>query len=206
MSKIADQLRDWITGLLGIVPGRSGRLLRRLYYRSVLAAGGARLSVGRNVEIACPHNIRLGDVAYLVDGAVLRACGNARLTIGNRFAANGNARIIADSGGEILIGACVMVGPNVVIRASNHRTDDPCRPMLEQGQTGGRIVIGDDVWIGANAVIVPNVTIGSHVIVAAGAVVTRDVPDFAIVGGVPARVIADRRKRDYPPADPDAGS
>ena len=202
MSKIAEELRDWITGLLGVVPGRIGRLLRRIYYRSVLAAGGARLSVGKNVEIACPGNIRLGDEAYLVDGAVLRACGNAHLTIGNRFAANGNARIIADNGGEIVIGNCVMVGPNVVIRASNHRTDDPDRPMWEQGQSGGRIVIGDDVWIGANAVIVPNVNIGSHVVVAAGAVVTRDVPDYAVVVGVPARVIADRRERSSPAVPP----
>ena len=195
MTKIAEELRDWITGFLGVIPGRCGRLLRRLYYRSLLAAGGAHLSIGRNVEIGCPGNIRFGDEAYLVDGAVLRACDNARLTIGNRFAANGNARIIADNGGEIVIGAHVMVGPNVTIRASNHHTDDPDRPMWDQGQTGGRIVIGDDVWIGANAVIVPNVTVGSHVVIAAGAVVTRDVPDYAVAAGVPARVIADRRER-----------
>jgi acetyltransferase-like isoleucine patch superfamily enzyme len=195
MNKIAEELRDWITGLLGIVPERIGRLLRRLYYRGALAASGKRLSVGRNVEIVCPGNIRLGDEAYLVDGAILRARGNARLTIGNRFAANGNARIVADNGEEIMIGTCVMVGPNAVIRASNHRTDDTGRPMLDQGQTGGRIVIGDDAWIGVNAVIVLNVTIGSHVIAAAGAVITRDVPDYAVVAGVPARVIADRRDR-----------
>jgi len=206
MNRIAEELRDWTTGLLGIVPGRIGRLLRRIYYRCVLAASGARLSVGRNVEIACPHNIRLGEETYLVDGAVLRACGNARLTIGNRFGANGNARIIADNGGEILIGACVMVGPNVVIRASNHGAERIDVPMWEQGHTGGRIVIGDDVWIGANAVIVPNVTIGSHVVIAAGAVVTRDVPDYAVVAGVPARVIADRRQRTGGAATRDPGA
>ena len=83
----------------------------------------------------------------------------------------------------------------VLAKISNHRIEDPDRTMWDQGQTGGRIVIGDDVWIGASAVIVPNVTVGSHVVIAAGAVVTRDVPDYAIVAGVPARVIGDRRDR-----------
>ena len=55
--------------------------------------------------------------------------------------------------------------------------------------------IGDDVWIGANVVIVPDVTIGAHAIVAAGAVVTRDIPEYAVAAGVPARVIGDRREK-----------
>jgi len=99
-----------------------------------------------------------------------------------------------------------MVGPNVVIRASNHGAERIDVPMWDQGHTGGRIVIGDDVWIGANAVIVPNVTIGSHVVIAAGAVVTRDVPDYAVVAGVPARVIADRRQRAGGAATRDPGA
>jgi acetyltransferase-like isoleucine patch superfamily enzyme len=51
------------------------------------------------------------------------------------------------------------------------------------------VVIGDDVWIGANAVILPGVTIGRHCVVAAGAVVTKDVPDNTVVGGIPAKVL-----------------
>ena len=54
--------------------------------------------------------------------------------------------------------------------------------------------IGDDVWIGARVIILPGVTIGSHCIIGAGAVVTRDVPDYAIVGGVPAKVIRYRNE------------
>ena len=189
---LREELEDWMAALLAAVPGRAGRLLRRWYYGWALAASGERLSIGRGVEIGCPGNIELGGDIYLVEGAVLRACGESRLRISGRFAANGNARVIADFG-EIEIGRGVMLGPNVVIRASNHATSQIELPIWEQGQTGGRIVIGDDVWIGANAVIVPNVTIGSHVIVAAGAVVTRDVPDYAVVAGVPARVVSDRR-------------
>ena len=119
--------------------------------------------------------------------------------MGSRITINGNARVVADFG-IIEIGSGIMIGPNVVIRASNHGTVRPDIPIWEQGQTGGRIVVGDDVWIGANAVIVAGVTVGSHVVVAAGAVVTRDVPDYAVVAGVPAKVIADRRERSTSPA------
>ena len=206
LTLILDELRDWATALLAAIPGRIGRLLRRLVYHAAFARSGLVISIGEQVEIACPRNISLGSEIYLVRGSALRACVAARITIGDRFAANSNARIIADNGGEIVIGNGVMVGPNVVIRASNHEAGRVEVPIWEQGQTGGRIAIGDDVWIGANAVIVTNVTIGSHVIVAAGAVVTHDVPDFAIVAGVPARVIADRRERANPSADRDAGS
>jgi galactoside O-acetyltransferase len=98
-------------------------------------------------------------------------------------------------GGRIVIGNDVMIGPNAVLRASNHGAERIDVPMWNQPHTGGTIEIGDDVWIGANVVVVPNVKIGSHAIVAAGAVVTRDVPDYALAAGVPARVIGDRRDK-----------
>jgi galactoside O-acetyltransferase len=205
MNILIEEFWDWLTAVADSVPGRTGRLLRRWLYRAVLAKAGPRLSVGRGVVIACPRNIRMGNEIFLVDGTVLRACVDAEIVIGDRFGANGNARLIADIGGRILIGNDVIVGPNVVIRASNHRAACTDIPMREQGHTGGRIEIGDDVWIGANAVILPNVTIGSHAIVAAGAVVTRDVPDYAVVAGVPARVIADRKQRQGIPV-PDVGA
>jgi acetyltransferase-like isoleucine patch superfamily enzyme len=64
----------------------------------------------------------------------------------------------------------------------------------EQGHSGGKIVIEDDVWIRANAVITPDVIIGKGAVVAAGAVVTSDVPPYQIVGGVPAKTIANRKE------------
>ena len=192
---IADECWAWLTAIADAIPGRTGSLLRRWLYRAALAQSGPVLSVGRGVEIACPGNISLGNHVYLAPHAVLRACENAQIVIGKRFGANGNARLIADKGGRIVIGDDVMIGPNVVIRASNHGAQDLDVPMWDQPHTGGTIRIGDDVWIGANAVIVPDVTIGSHAIVAAGAVVTRDIPEYAIAAGVPARVIADRRDK-----------
>lgn len=194
MTKILEEIRDWWVALLDCIPGRIGRLLRRIHYRAVLAGSGPVLSIGEHVDIGCPGRIMLGNEIYLVPGAVLRACGGGSLRMGSRITINGNARIVADFG-SIEIGSGIMIGPNVVIRSSNHQTARHDIPIWEQGQTGGRIVVGDDVWIGANAVIVAGVTVGSHVVVAAGAVVTRDVPDYAVVAGVPAKVIGDRRER-----------
>jgi acetyltransferase-like isoleucine patch superfamily enzyme len=71
---------------------------------------------------------------------------------------------------------------------------DPGRPVKDQPVTSRGIRIGADVWIGANAGVTDGVSVGDHAVVAMGAVVTRDVPEWALVGGVPARIIGDRRK------------
>jgi len=102
--------------------------------------------------------------------------------------------INADINCEITIEKNVIVGPNVVMRASNHNYERIDIPIRNQGHVSGTIVVREDVWIGANAVILPNVTIGRGVIVAAGAVVTNDVDDYEIVGGVPAKSIGSRAK------------
>ena len=96
--------------------------------------------------------------------------------------------------GPLQIGDNVMMGPDVIIYTSNHETSDTTLSMSEQGFTNPeRVTIKDDVWIGARAIILPGVTIGHGVIIAAGAVVTKDVPDWAVIGGVPAKVIKFRK-------------
>ncbi len=71
----------------------------------------------------------------------------------------------------------------------NHVFDDPTRPFIDQGITAEGIVVEDDVWLGAASVITDGVRIGKGAVVAAGAVVTNDVPPHTVVGGVPAKVI-----------------
>ena len=100
----------------------------------------------------------------------------------------------ANIGPGVTIGNDVMMGPDCNIYTRNHKHDRTDIPMRLQGYEDIKAVcIKDDVWIGSGVTIMPGVTIGKGAILGTGAVVTHDVPDFAIVGGVPARVIKSRR-------------
>ena len=91
--------------------------------------------------------------------------------------------------GPVCIGNHVNLAQGITVTALNHNFADTNRRIDEQDISTRPVVIGDDVWIGANAVILPGVTIGRHVVVAAGAVVTKDVPDSCVVAGIPAKVV-----------------
>jgi galactoside O-acetyltransferase len=188
------ELSTWLEGVLRWMPGAVGARSRRLYYSRRLEACGGLLGVPTGVWRGTA-NISLGDAVSLGIGTQLYAGlaeRDARLHIGDRTALNTNVMINADLGGDISVGTDVLIGPNVVIRATNHRFDRGDIPINQQGHSGGMIVVGDDVWIGANCVILTNVRIGNGAVIAAGAVVTKDVPSDAIAGGVPAKVIGHR--------------
>jgi acetyltransferase-like isoleucine patch superfamily enzyme len=91
--------------------------------------------------------------------------------------------------GPVTIGGHVNLAQGITVTALNLNFSDTTRRIDEQGISTNPVTIEDDVWIGANAVILPGVTIGQHAVVAAGAVVTADVPANTVVGGVPARII-----------------
>lgn len=91
--------------------------------------------------------------------------------------------------GPVEIGSHVNIAQGVVISALNHNFEDKGKCIDEQGVSTDKITICDDVWIGANATILGGVTIGSHSVVAAGAVVTKNVPPNTLVGGIPAKII-----------------
>ena len=91
--------------------------------------------------------------------------------------------------GPVTIGHHVNLAQGITVTALNHNFDDPKKRIDEQGVSTKPVVIEDDIWIGANAVILPGVTIGHHTVVAAGAVVTKDVPPHSLVAGVPAKII-----------------
>ena len=107
------------------------------------------------------------------------------IRIGKNFFANHNCTIL-DSGG-VTIGDNVMFAPNVALYTVSHPLDAELRG--EQWEHGAHITIGDNVWIGGSAVVLGGVSIGANSVIAAGAVVTRDIPPDSLAAGVPARVI-----------------
>ena len=107
---------------------------------------------------------------------------------------NSGVGINCEMNGPVTIGNDVMMAPEVVIYTSGHAYDSLDVPMWKQGSTEvKRVVIGNDVWIGRRVIIMPGVNIGDGSIIGAGAVVTKDVPPYSVVGGVPAKVLKMRK-------------
>lgn len=91
--------------------------------------------------------------------------------------------------GPVFIGNQVILAQNVTISGLNHKYDDISKPILAQGITTSLVVVGDESWIGANAIITAGVHIGKHCVVGAGSVVTKDIPDYSVAVGNPAKVV-----------------
>lgn len=141
-----------------------------------------RSSVGKCLFDHCGTNINIEQGANF---------GNGRgISIGNNSGLGINCKVR----GPLTIGNDVMMGPDVMIFTSNHETSRIDTPMRLQGSAKIKpVTIGDDVWIGARVIILPGVTIGQGAILAANAVVTKDVPEYAVVGGNPAKLIKFRK-------------
>jgi acetyltransferase-like isoleucine patch superfamily enzyme len=93
---------------------------------------------------------------------------------------------------KVVIGNNVLIAPRVSIMASMHNYSKKSELIRSQGTSGGDVVIGDDVWIGTNAVVLPGVHIGLGAVIGANAVVNKDIPQYAIAVGIPAKVIGYR--------------
>jgi len=113
-----------------------------------------------------------------------RLSGDPKITIGDNFYMNANCHIL----GEITIGNDVMIGPKTVIWGRDHGIVKNT-PMKMQEHIKQSIVIGNDVWIGANVTILKGVNIANGVVIGAGSVVVKDIPEYAIVVGNPAKIV-----------------
>jgi acetyltransferase-like isoleucine patch superfamily enzyme len=129
-----------------------------------------------------------GQDVVFAQGALLRYPEN--ISIGSTVFLNRGTTVTARA--PVSIGSNVLIGPGVVIDSGDHVFQDPGKPINSQGYFRAPIIVESDIWIGAHAVILRGVTLGQGCVVAAGAVVTKTVPPFTIVGGVPAKEIGRR--------------
>ena len=201
--------------LVSGVPGALGLALRARLYPWVLQSCGRDVMFGAHVILRHPHKIRIGDHVALDDNVTLDAKGTANqgISLGNEVFI-GRSSILACKDGEIELedgvnvsyqclifsGSVVRVGRKSLLAAQSylvgggHDFEALDRPVVEQGRPSKGIDIGPGCWIGAGAKVLDGVRVGQDAIIAANAVVTQDVPAFAIVGGIPARIIRDRRE------------
>ena len=147
---------------------------------------GRHSVIHRSVRLDTPpyRKFRLGDYSVIESFACINnAVGD--VIIGDHTRVGLHNTII----GPVTIGSHVNLAQGITVTALNHNFADSEKRIDEQGVSTTSVVIEDDVWIGANAVVLPGVRIGNHSVIAAGAVVTKDVPPHSIVAGVPAKVI-----------------
>ena len=131
-----------------------------------------------NYLISCGRNLRVKKGAEISPNS--RVGNNSELGTRSLIQAN------------VTIGDNVIMGPDIKIYSRNHKSSRIDLPIQEQGKEYLNTKIGNDVWIGANVIILAGVTVGNHCILAAGSIVTKDVEDYSIVGGNPAKLIKKR--------------
>lgn len=196
------------------VPGAFGLLLRSKLYPMILGKVGRNVAFGANIAIRHPSKIEIGDNVVIDDGCVLDAKGeeNRGLKIGNGVFVGRNT-ILTCHDGDIVLEDNVNIGFNCVISSlgsivikknhlmaafcylvgGDHMADRTDIPILNQGRTAKGIVVDENVWLGAGVAVLDGTTVGRDSIVGAHAVVSKDLPEYSISVGAPAKPIRDRR-------------
>lgn len=163
-------------------------------------AFGAGSTIGEPMlGLVNPSGVRIGsdvDIGAYAFLEALSAPGDVVIEVGDGTYIGPFLRLTAVGG--VTIGSKVLIADRVYLSDSGHVYEDVTRPIRGQGlRTGRRLVIEDGAWVGVGAAIVGNVRIGRNAVVGANAVVTRDVDDFTVVAGNPARVVRRHNGTDW---------
>ncbi len=200
--------------LLGVVFDRGVQVMRGAVKRLRIKKCGGLLFCGKRVKIRSGRKLYLGRNVIFEDNVFINALSKSGVIIGRNVSIGrnsiiectgvirelGEGLVIGDNvgiapnafiavRGRVTIGENTIFGPGVSIHAENHLFGDPFKPIRLQGAGRKGITIGRDCWIGSKVVILDGVKIGNGCVVAAGAVVNGDIPDYAVAGGVPAKII-----------------
>lgn len=195
------------------------QLIRGFFYRVRFRSIKGYLFIGKNVQILNPQLITTGRSLTIKDHATIQALSKNGIHFGNNVMIGrysliectgvirslGESLVVGDNSnfgdynfigvrGPVRIGENVLFGPRVCIHAENHNIDRLDLPIRLQGESRVGVTIEDDCWIGSGVVILDGVTIGNGSVIAAGAVVTKSIPPYSIVAGVPAKLIRTRKQ------------
>jgi acetyltransferase-like isoleucine patch superfamily enzyme len=166
-------------------------LMRRVLMHAMCKAVGHDLQVGPNVVLKHPETMEFGDCVFIGAQVMIQGRFEGKCSIGNHVWIGPQAYFDAR---DLVLEDYVGWGPGAKVLGSVHTGSPLGEPIISTDLEIRPVTIGFGADIGMNACILPGLHIGAHSIVGAGAVVTDDVPEYAIVAGVPARVIRDRRE------------
>jgi acetyltransferase-like isoleucine patch superfamily enzyme len=206
---------ELITCMFGLMSGALGYVFRKIFYKRLIGTCGSGVVFGRNVTIRHPSKIHIGSNVIIDDNVVLDAKGGGDgITLGDNVLIARNT-ILSCKGGSIKIGdntnigmnclfqseSKIDVGPNIVmasycylVAGGNHGIDRTDIPIIQQPPVSrGGIVIEENCWLGARVTVIDGVTVGRDTVLGAGAVAIRDVPEFSVAAGVPAKVVKNRK-------------
>lgn len=141
--------------------------------------------MGARVHFYGSPRVSIGKASGLRDDVKLH--GPGAIEIGSGSSINDRTRVVALN--RVTIGDDVMIAPDCYIIDVDHHFGDVARPITQQGYDIAPVVIGDGAWLGAKVIVTKGVNIGRHAVIGAGSVVTKDIPDYAIAGGCPAKII-----------------
>lgn len=167
--------------------------IRGIYYRFRFHGRGRRLRVGKDCRILNPHKIEVGN-NVIIDNNVELLVNTISQTSSKPLLILGDYVHLSKYNcigctGRVVLESHVRLAPYVHITDRNHCYDDISHPIWKQPIVVKDVYIGSETWIGFGAQIMPGVHIGKHCVIAAGSIVTKDIPDYCVVAGNPARII-----------------
>jgi len=197
-----------------LVAEKATQALRGCYVKMFLRRSNGIIFVGKHCRLRHKHRLSCGKTLFIGDCVEINALSREGVRLGNNVSIHRNTIIDCTGGirnigegleigdnvgfsqncliqvrGRVRIGNNVLFGPGVSLFSENHNFADLDSFINEQGETRRGVAVEDGAWIGGNAVILDGVTVGKGSVIAAGSVVSRDVPPYAVVAGVPARVV-----------------
>lgn len=165
-------------------------LMRRVLLRALCKSAGHDLQVGPNVVFKHPETMEFGDSVFIGAQVMIQGRFDGTCRIGSHVWIGPQAYFDAR---DLILEDYVGWGPGAKVLGSTHTGDPVEEPTIKTGLIIKPVRIGHGADVGMNASVLPGVSIGKQAIVGAGAVVTGDIPEYAIAAGVPAKVLRDRR-------------